>query len=173
MSYLFNFLIVFLVMIFQTSLAYSLAILGVVPNLVLVVVILWVIFRGREGVLIAFLLGVFLDIISGQLGVSTISLLVVSIFILFISEDVLGVLNLASRGALIVGATIIYDLIYLLYLKFWGFDFLFLGYLYRLVLPETIYNLVLGILVYFLFSKYFDWLLQYERQINLPQRIKK
>lgn len=172
MRYFLTFLILFLVIVFQVNLASKLALFSIVPNLALIVVVLWVVFRGEEGIVVAFLTGLFLDLFLGQTGITTLTFLLIAFAVLIIKENVLGVLNFLAIITILALSTLLFDISYLFYLKLTGYEIVFIEYFYRLALPEVVYNLILGILGYFILGKYFTWLSKWEHQAKLPEKIR-
>jgi rod shape-determining protein MreD len=124
-------------------------IMGVKPDLVLLMVISWSLLRGaREGMTWALVGGIGLDLLSGApFGTSTVALVILSLV------AGLGELSVfRTRIALPLIATLIatlaYDLFFLLLLHVEGRSIAWTDSLVRVVLPSTLVNVLLSPLVY-------------------------
>ena len=85
MKYVLSIIVVYLIALFQTSFLVHFSIFGWIPNLLLLLVILWNIFEDPEsklGVHIAFISGFFLDVFSNRIiGFNILILVIVAIFL--------------------------------------------------------------------------------------------
>jgi rod shape-determining protein MreD len=126
-----------------------LTIMGVKPDLVLLMVISWSLLRGaQEGVIWALVGGMGLDLLSGApFGTSTVPLVIISLL------AGLGELSVfRTRIALPLIATLIatlaYDLFFLLLLYAEGRSIAWADSLIKVVLPSTLFNVLLSPFVY-------------------------
>jgi rod shape-determining protein MreD len=126
-----------------------LTIMDVKPDLVLLMVISWSLLRGtKEGVIWALIGGIGLDLLSGApFGTSTVALVVLSLV------AGLGELSVfRTRIALPLIATLIatlaYDLFFLLLLQMREASIAWTDSLVKVVLPSTLFNVLLSPLVY-------------------------
>lgn len=126
-----------------------LTIMGVKPDLVLLMVISWSLLRGaQEGVIWALVGGMGLDLLSGApFGTSTVPLVIISLL------AGLGELSVfRTRIALPLIATLIatlaYDLFFLLLLYAEGRSIAWTDSLTKVVLPSTLFNVLLSPFVY-------------------------
>lgn len=151
--------------ILQATLATSIRVFGVSPDLALLVTVSWTLLRGqREGVLVALLSGAVLDAISaGPFGTSIASLLVVS-FLAGLGEINVFRTTWLLPYATIAAATVISYLIALFVLQTarqwpgsWGVA------LWRIVAPAVLVNTLFMIPLYHLSA----WL----RQQLMPRTV--
>ena len=153
MRYLVLILIFFLAVIIQTSLLPFINIYGVKPNLVLILLLIWAIakeFKNIWGLII--LAGLFLDLFSGLFfGVSMLSLLVTFFLLIWLVKNLFGQINFGILTALIVIATLVYNLLLLALTKLFQPDFIisWLSYLVYSIPIEIIDNLLVGYLLVF------------------------
>ncbi len=137
------------VALIQSTVMPHLALWGVKPNLMLLVVVSWSLLRGtREGMIWGFIGGFCLDLFSGApFGLSALALLIVSFFsglgqaTVFRTQVILPLVT-------VLGASLIYDFIFLLALSFLGYPVVWPDSLIRLVLPASLLNVLLTPLVY-------------------------
>lgn len=126
-----------------------LTILGVKPDLVLLMVISWSLLRGaKEGVIWALVGGMGLDLVSGApFGISTAALLTLS---LLAGLGELGVFRTHIALPLIATliATLAYDLFFLLLLQIRGCSIAWTESLVKVVLPSALFNVLLSPFVY-------------------------
>lgn len=116
---------------------------GTKPDLLLLIVVSWSLARGaEEGVIWAFIGGLFLDILSGgPLGVSAIALMTVSLL------SGLGEMNL-FRGHILLPlfttpvATLVYYIVILFLLQLMGYPLTLGSTLSRAVLPAMMLNII-------------------------------
>ncbi len=126
-----------------------LTIMGVKPDLVLLMVVSWSLLRGaQESVIWALVGGMGLDLLSGApFGTSTVPLVIISLL------AGLGELSVfRTRIALPLIATLIatlaYDLFFLLLLYAEGRSIAWTDSLTKVVLPSTLFNVLLSPFVY-------------------------
>lgn len=123
--------------------------LGVSPDLVLLLTVSAILLQGiREGILIALVGGLMLDALSGgPFGLATLSLVVVSLL------AGLGEINVFRAAKFlpyltIVTATLIYNLVFLFLLQMTGRVVVWGASLLRVVLPAMLVNLLFMPIVY-------------------------
>jgi rod shape-determining protein MreD len=133
----------------QVSLLPHLTIVGVRPDLMLLVVISWSLLRGTgEGLLWAFVGGLCLDFLSGApFGVSTLALLIVS-FLASLGEVRIYGTHIILPLSTIFLATIVYDFIFLLLLQVLGRPVPWVESAISIILPSTFLNVFLMLPVY-------------------------
>jgi len=126
-----------------------LTILGVKPDLMLLVVVSWSLLRGaKEGVIWAFIGGIGLDLVSGApFGTFTVILVALS---LLAGLGELSVFRTHIALPLIATsvATLAYDLFFLLLLQIKGCSIEWADSLTKVVLPSILLNVLLSPLVY-------------------------
>lgn len=138
-----------LVALAQTTLGGDVALLGAHPNLLLLLATSWVLIRGLgEGLLIGLIGGLLLDVSSAApFGVIMLSLS------LGISLAALGQVNV-FQGAwmlkylVIAGATLLFNLVFILVLRLSGYDTSLGQSLSRIILPELLIHVALMPVVY-------------------------
>jgi rod shape-determining protein MreD len=137
------------IVILQTTAMPHLTILGVKPDLVLLVVISWSLLRGsKEGVIWALVGGIGLDLLSGApFGTSAVALLVLS---LLTGMGELSVFRTHIALPLITTflASLAYNLFFLLLLHTRGCSIAWADSLIKVVLPSTLLNVLLAPLIY-------------------------
>lgn len=152
MRIIFIILVLFFVAIVQTTFVPKIAIYGVFPNLILLVIIFKSAFKDYRKVFIWSLTGgIILDIFSGGIpfGVFTLSFLIISLLVSFLSRNIwssefigLVLLLLTFLGSFISGFTTVLftKLGFLIMGVSWG---AYLGHLSVIVFSESVYNLIL------------------------------
>lgn len=133
----------------QTAVFPALEIAGVKPNFMLIVTASFGFMRGsREGMLVGFVSGLMIDIQSGDM-IGYYALIYLAAGYLngifeqiYFDEDIKLPLFLIAGSDLLYGMTI-YFLSFLL-----RSDFNFLYYMNRIIIPETIYTIVITLIVY-------------------------
>jgi rod shape-determining protein MreD len=135
--------------IFQTTAMPHLTILGVKPDLLLLMVISWSLLRGaKEGLIWALVGGIGLDLLSGApFGTSTVALAALS---LLAGRGELSVFRTHIALPLVATliATLAYDLFFLLLLYARGNSMAWTDSLIKVVLPSTLFNVLLSPFVY-------------------------
>jgi rod shape-determining protein MreD len=133
----------------QVTVAPRLALAGIKPDLMLIVVVSWSLLRGgREGIVWAFLGGLWLDLLAGgPLGVSALALMAVSL------ACSIGALNIFRSHLLlplltILWGTVVFGLVYLSLLQSLGYTVAWLDALRRVTLPSMILNALVMPLLY-------------------------
>jgi rod shape-determining protein MreD len=126
-----------------------LTIMGVKPDLMLLMVISWSLLRGaQEGVIWALVGGMGLDLLSGApFGTSTVALLVLSL-LAGVGELRVFRTHIALPLIATLIATLAYDLFFLLLLYARGCSIAWTDSLIKVVLPSTLFNVLLSPLVY-------------------------
>jgi rod shape-determining protein MreD len=126
-----------------------LTILGVKPDLMLLVVISWSLLRGaKEGMVWAFIGGMGLDLVSGApFGTFTVALVALSI-LAGLGELSVFRTHIALPLIATLVATLAYDLFFLLLLQMRGCSIVWADSLTKVVLPSILLNMLLSPLVY-------------------------
>lgn len=149
-------LIVIFNFILQTAIFPYISIFGVEPNIALLVVISMAIFKGRfYGAFLGLIIGLIQDILfSPVLGVNS--------FILFFVGYLVGLMenrvikdNLSLPIFLSILATIYYNFTYYIFMFFLSKNISFLSFTRDVLLIEILYNCILSIPIYKIFSKIF------------------
>jgi rod shape-determining protein MreD len=132
----------------STTLPYVI-ILGVKPELMLIVVVSWSLLRGsEEGMVWALIGGVGLDLFSGApFGTITVALLVVS-FLSGLGESSVFRTHIALPLVTALVTTVIYDLVILVILALTGRPVAWMDSVVHIVLPSTLVNTLLMPLVF-------------------------
>ena len=138
----------------QTTLVNYLQIFGIKPNLLFVFVVCIALFGGSiEGGMVGLLCGVIIDVIGhGAFGINSLAYLYIGVIVGYLCINFF-------RGGVIVaigfvfGTSIVCGLLYYTFTYFmWG-DTNLLLVLLRKIIPETIYNTVITLPIYFLLEK--------------------
>ena len=140
---------IFIIYFFQTGVFTHLALGGIVPNLFIICTVTIGMIRGKkEGCLIGFFCGILMDALFGvyfgmyALVLSVIGYLAVYVQLIFFEEDMTLPIVIIGIADLLYGIAI-----YLLcFLTRGRMDFIF--YFGRIILPETIYTLILAVFIY-------------------------
>ncbi len=137
------------VAIVQSTAMPRLAIMGVKPDLMLLVVMSWSLLRGgEEGLVWAFIGGLALDILSGApFGASTLALMAVS-FLSGLGEVRIFRTHIVLPLLTALFATLVYDVLFLLLLQMSGWPVAWLDNLVKVILPSALLNVALSPLVY-------------------------
>lgn len=133
----------------QSTAISRIIILGVKPELVLMVIASWSLLRGtKEGLVWAFIGGICLDLLSGaSFGMMTIALLTVS-FIAGLGESSVFRTHIVLPLVIALITTLVYDLIILVILDLTGHPVVWLDSLTRIMLPSAVVNALLMPLVF-------------------------
>ncbi len=133
----------------QSTVMPHLTLWGVKPDLMLLVVISWSLLRGtREGIVWGFIGGLCLDLFSGApFGSSALALLIASFFS-GLGQATVFHTHVILPLATVFLASLIYDFTFLLVLKVLGWPVVWLDSFIRLVLPASLFNVLLTPLVY-------------------------
>lgn len=145
------FLIIVFAFTMQTSVFYFFPLADIIPNFMLITVVAAGLMRGRKvGMIVGFFGGLLVDIFFGTyLGAYALIYLYLGFLNgffshLFYAEEVVFPIAMIALNDLIYG-TVIYLIFYMMRSKW---DFLF--YLRRIILPETVYTTIAGLVFYFI-----------------------
>lgn len=143
------FLEIIICFVLQSSMFHYIALAGIMPNLLLILVVSIAYMRGsKEGLLVGFAGGLIVDLIFGELvGLYTLFYMLIGYFFGFVhkyysEDDYTLPLILISAGDLIYG------------FFYYVFEFLlrgrlnFLYYLRRFIVPEIIYTVAVSVFLY-------------------------
>ena len=133
----------------QSTLLPLIAILGVQPDLVLLAVMSWTLLRGLvEGLVWAFVGGLWLDLLSGgPFGLSSLVLVLV-VFLLSLLEASLFREHIVLVMMIAIGIGLSHGVLYLLLLRLGGYSVATLTALWRIVLPASLYTSLLTPVVF-------------------------
>jgi rod shape-determining protein MreD len=145
------------VAIVQTVVGPRLAVFGVRPDLLLLLVVAWSLFNGsHSGILWAFVGGLWMDILSGgPMGGSSLALMAASLVTGLGHNRLFRSNPFVPLVAAIVG-TLVYSLVYLGTLALVGHRLSFLETFVGLVLPAIVYNSTLMLLFTPLLSRWLE-----------------
>lgn len=147
-------LILLSAVILQTTLIPFLAVSGAVPNLVLILVLILVIFKGFKKMWPACLLaGFFLDLFSGlPFGLISLSLVGAVYLVDWFNNNFFPTVKLWIAANLVVMGTLLYNLFLIGFGKLFQVDLIFN---LRYLLIEIIYNLLITVLFFHAAKKVF------------------
>jgi rod shape-determining protein MreD len=135
--------------LFQSTVVARILILGTSPDLVLLFIVGWVLYRGLgEGIVVALVSGLVLDVLSGApFGLRLVSLAVAS------SVVGIGELNVFRSAwflpyVTVAIATLIYQCLFLFLASMMGVPVIWWPTMWRLVLPAVVVNTAFVPLVY-------------------------
>ena len=134
--------------ILQTTSIPFVAIFGVIPNLVLVLILILIIWKRFENVWWMILLtSLFLDLLSGlPFGLISLSLIITAYLIDQFNRNIFSEIKLWIIGSLIASGSFIYLISLFSLSNFFQIDFVF-GLKYLLI--EILYNLLIGSILYY------------------------
>lgn len=135
--------------VLQAALAPHMAILGVTPNFLLLVVVTLAMVEGSTpGAVAGFFAGLMFDLLgSGPIGPGALVLTAVGYLAGSLADNVFAESWLMPVSVVLV-ASLLAELAYGGLLAIVGVESQFLGIVFRIVLPGALYNTVLAILVY-------------------------
>ena len=147
-------LVILINFILGTTVFPYISIYGVVPNIALLVVMYLGSYKGRiYGGILGIIIGLINDILfSSIIGVNALILFFAG-YLVGIGEDRIIKDNMLIPIALALAGTIYYNFIYYIFMYFLSAEITFLSYAKTKLLIELIYNLVLAIPIYKIFSK--------------------
>lgn len=148
----FSILIFFLAFILQTTFVNMFSIFGVTPNLLVDLLICYLFFnKDKNGIILAVIFGVIIDISVGQLvGVTPLALILVYFAVISLKEN-FNVENLVVAVPIGVLSTIIFDFVYFLIYKIFDSIYVF-SYWIGMELIRVLYNFVVFTGIYLIFS---------------------
>ncbi len=148
------FLIVFSIL--QSTWLNSIAILNVKPNLFLVYVIIICCFCNRiEGATLGFVFGLVLDILIGRFwGMNAVLGMLAGFFIAHACERVLGNNNILIIVLIVLIGSFVYESIYYFLSYLFSENLNFKTAIFRILFPESLYNAVAALPVYFLAARF-------------------
>ncbi|MGP1570314.1 MAG: rod shape-determining protein MreD [Eubacteriales bacterium] len=148
----FAILIFFVTFVLQTTFVNAFSIFGVTPNLLLNLLICYLFFnKDKNGIILAALLGIVIDISVGQLvGVTSLALIFVYFAVVSLKEN-FNVENLVVAVPIGVFSTIIFDFVYFLIYKIFDSIYL-LSYWMGIEIVRILYNLPVFTGIYLIFS---------------------
>jgi rod shape-determining protein MreD len=128
----------------QTTIVPHLVIMGVFPNLPLLVVVSWSLLRGtREGIVWAFVAGVVVDLFSGApFGAATLSMIAAAALSGLGQATVLRAQMVLPLVAMFL-VTVVYELLFLLIVRIAGQSVAWLDSLFHVVAPAALLNTLL------------------------------
>lgn len=134
------------------------------PNLLLVITFIFGFMRGRKsGIIIGFFCGLLIDLYSDVIGINALLFMVVGYVNgwfnkIFYDEDI------ALPLGLLVGSEFLYNTMFYFFRFLLRGDFNYFYYLVHVILPETIYTVLITVFVYRLILKLNRKLERYERR---------
>ncbi len=149
-------IVVLINFLLQSSILPYISVLGVVPNTALIIIICVALYKGRYyGGFVGLVIGIVQDIVfSPVIGVNA--------FIYFFAGYLVGLVEnkLTKENILIpilfsILGTIYYNFSYYIFMFFLSRDIPFLSFAKDILIIETIYNGILSIPIYKIFSKIF------------------
>ncbi|MCK8060670.1 MULTISPECIES: rod shape-determining protein MreD [unclassified Fusibacter] len=147
------------IVVLQTTVLQLLRIGGVLPNLMLIWLIIAIVLFGRfVGIRTAIYAGLFSDILIGKgLAVHLSIYLVIAIIISSMEEKIFKD-NYVTPVVLIMTTTVFYHVFFLVVHYFATGNINLLKWVFTITLPEMIYNLAIGVVVY---TQSFKWQMGY------------
>ncbi|MBU2539830.1 rod shape-determining protein MreD [Patescibacteria group bacterium] len=149
----------YFISLIQNSFLVHFSIFGVIPNLVLILVCLFIFFEKTQtyyGLVSAVIGGFFLDIFSGSfIGISTLSLII----IYFLIKEILCHLKDIPSKYLFLYFIIVLIFTMLFYELFFGLSSIFLNHSFPIYfgvcafLVRIIYNLIIGLVFFYIFKR--------------------
>ncbi len=156
---------VYLGFIIQTSIFNHFEMAGIIPNLLLAVTVAFGYLKGRKsGLFVGFLCGILLDIFIGDyFGMNALILMYIGylngmVRLFYFGEDVKFPLLIISVSDLLYGITIFA----VMFLMRERSDFNF--YLEHVIIPEAVYTVIVGIIVYYLIYLAIRWADKHEKR---------
>ncbi len=150
-------LIAVLMVIFQTTLMQIFRIYGIMPNLILLwVVISAVLYPPVTSIKIAVYSGIILDIMSSKALAVHLSIFLVIVLVITWIEDKIFKENYVTPVVLIIAATVFYYVFMSVFHYFSTGHFLLFSRLFTHLLPESIYNVFVGLPLYILMVQRVD-----------------
>lgn len=139
----------FLIVILQTTVFQLLRIGGVMPNIMLIWLVISIVMFGRfSGIKTAIYAGLFTDMLIGKgLGVYLLIYLAIASMIALLEEKIFKD-NYITPIVLIIATTTIFHVFFFVIDYFATGDINLVRWLVGIVMPEIIYNLVIGVLAY-------------------------
>ncbi len=147
-------IIIFCLIIFQSSLYPYLKIYNAFPNLILITVIILSILKGLKKDLIWIIIGgLLLDIFSfnNPIGTSILGLLFAGYLAYFFSQNIFKKTSIFSVVIISICGTLIYEIFVILILLIGGIDFQF-GFIQ--IISQVIYNLIVLVPLFYLTKKF-------------------
>ena len=142
--------------ILQSTILSHINVFGIIPNTGLIIIVAIALLRGRRtGGIVGLLVGLLQDVMfSPVMGVNGFYIFFVGYFVGMI-EDKLSKDNLLIPFIMTAGTTIVYHLLYYMFMYFLGYGIDFSVFFKDVVILETLCNGFISILIYKWFSKIF------------------
>ncbi len=146
--------------IIQSTWLDGIEILNVKPNLFLVYLIIICCFcEKKEGASVGFIFGLILDVLIGRFwGFNAILSMLTGFFLAYFCERVLRKNNVFVIMMMVFFTSFIYETIYGLISFVFGGNMHFGSLLVRVVLPESLFNMVAALVLYFPVKKFTKYL---------------
>lgn len=153
MKYRYLLLISLMIFLVQTTFMQFLRIGGVIPNLSLIFVVSFAaIHSKREALGLAVFLGAFQDLFASKVLSINLMIYVAIVFIIGSSEEHIFEDNILTPLVLMIVSTLFYHLVYSIAMFFLG-NPIFASTIIEMVLKETVYNVVTGMVIYTMLFK--------------------
>ena len=153
--------------IIQTSIFNRFAMAGIAPNLLLVVTVAFGYLHGRKsGLIIGFLCGILLDIFIGSFfGMNALIFMYIGylngfVRLFYFGDDVKFPMFLIAASDMLYGCAIFVTM----FLMRRQMDFEF--YLEHVIVPEAVYTVIVGIIIYFMIYLALRWADKQETNLN-------
>lgn len=151
---LLSIVIIFLLIILQSSLYLYLGVCGAFPNLILILVLILSVLQGYKKSLVWVIFGGFLlDVYSfnNPIGTSILGLFLVSHLAYFFSQNIFKKTSIFSVILIGIGGTLIYRLFLILVLLIVGTSFQFT---FTQLISQVVYNLIILIPLFYLIKRF-------------------
>lgn len=142
-------ILIFIVFIIQSTVIHGIRLGGIVPNLLLILVVSFGFFRGQTtGLLLGFFVGLLNDLFLGDiLGFYALVYMCIGFFCGFANKEFYDY-SLKLPLVLIIGADLIYNMVVYWFLFMMRSRLHFTFYLRRIIIPELIYTVAVGVVLY-------------------------
>lgn len=136
--------------ILQATLFDFIQIYGIKPNLLIVTIIAFALIRGKEeGAIYGLMSGLLFDIMAGKaIGLFAILGMYLGIIIGMLNKNIYKE-NYLIPALITAGGTFVYELLFYLFSFFSVTQDQFLWFIIGYIVPETIYNTLISIFIYF------------------------
>ncbi|EKD49376.1 MAG: Rod shape-determining protein MreD [uncultured bacterium] len=163
--------LLFLLAMMQVTVVRHIAVGQIVPQMVLVACLAWAMIHGmKEGVIWAFIGGIFLDTISPTpFGIFSISMMIAALLVGMLEERSFSTVTMYSVLILTIVGSFVYSLVFVLLSKLyhvlWGgvWDISF-SYLTNFSLLQIVYHVILIFIAYFALTKLGEFMENFENR---------
>lgn len=181
MRNLLGFPLIIIAAMLQVAFLPHLTAFNLIPNLLLVILVIWGFLRPPEQSIIwAIMAGITLDLFSAStFGIYTLLFVIITFAVSFVKQNFISDISFPFKIFVAFSAFLVFNLLYFLLQQFLGIlhiesiSFVASDFLFKITPLEILYELVIFILILFPLQKFNEWVSHYEFTAKVPTQIKR